>query len=242
MKNKRILAFFTALLVSFSIVGCGHDNFDGSATDSPIVTVATTTAASTQAETTVEPTETTAESATETSTKEASRLFDMDETLRSTYLCGYQLSPDLTYGMLSEYFTFDPEDVSEDGRNHHVACGLYYKGEYACTAMFYDCDRFEQITAESTVGSFVIVGKSDDKEHFDVPRISVYGVGFDDSHEKLFDALGDDYTTYNDGQRIVYNKTEDEAFYSFSFSSSGEDRLTIMMIYINPPEDSSQIN
>lgn len=96
MKKKFLIVLSCIILASPVFVGCGNNPPEASSSDSTSATLLE------QKEMT-EPE--TAEATTEPSTKENTSDFDMDKALENTYLCGVQLVPNLTWGMLGEDFS-----------------------------------------------------------------------------------------------------------------------------------------
>ncbi|HOO07258.1 MAG TPA: hypothetical protein PLH83_12355 [Ruminococcus sp.] len=101
--KKLSLTILCCMLVTFaSLSGCGHET-EGNISSGLASTTQEQTEATemTASETTMEP----SENATDSS-------FNMAETISASYVCGVQLSPDMTWGMLGSDFTVESGDFA----------------------------------------------------------------------------------------------------------------------------------
>ena len=155
----------------------------------------------------------------------------MDKALENTYLCGVQLAPDLTWGMLGEDFLVEPEGAFLSPQSGNLSCDVNYKGQYLGVITFKDCESVDHITEDSEIFGILIQNRDTDK--FDVPKISVYGVTFNDTHETLYEALGDSYTVRGLNDNVKYCEPDSKRQYDFIFNSMGEDKLVSVSI-MNP--------
>ena len=220
--KKYFILLSCILLASTVLVGCENDPPEASGSDS-------TSAALLAQEETTEPE--TIEATTEPSTNENTSGFDMDKALENTYLCGVQLAPDLTWGMLGEDFSVEPEGASLSPQSGNLSCDVNYKGQYLGVITFKDCESVDHITEDSKISGILIQNSDTDK--FDVPKISVYGVTFNDTHETLYEALGDSYTVRGLNDNVKYCEPDSKRQYDFIFSAMEEDKLVTVSI-LNP--------
>lgn len=222
MKEKFLICFSCILLASSAFVGCGNDPPEASNSDN-------TSATFQEQDETTEPE--TIEATTEPLTEESADTFDMDKALENTYLCGVQLAPNLTLGMLGESFSVDPEGAVLSPQSGNLSCDVKYKGQYLGVITFKDCESVNHITGDSEI--FGILIQNSDTDKFDVPKISVYGVTFNDTHETLYEALGDGYTVRGLNDNVKYCEPDSKRQYDFIFNPMGEDELVTISI-MNP--------
>ena len=64
----------------------------------------------------------------------------------------------------------------------------------------------------------------------DVPKISVYGVTLNDTHETLYEALGDSYTVSGFNDDVKYCEPDSKRQYDLIFSAMEEDKLVTVSI------------
>ena len=211
---KRIMAILLCLAAAAcGLTGCGHKTeITGQPADTAINNGQTETAVSGTAEATAElPTE--------------ESLFDADKALENTYLCGVQLAPGMTWGMLGEDFSVDDGDTSYSEKKDSLSCRLVYKGQYVGGISFRNCRKTEDITADSKIGYFLI--KNDDMDKFDVQKISVAGVSLNDSRGSLYSALGEPQLEYGEDKSVKYYGTDDSRIFNFAFT---DDRIQFVFI------------
>lgn len=220
MKNSILLLCSLLFLCVFA--GCGDHSLEESSSDH------TSTSFQEQEETT-EPEPIEAE--TEPFAEERADSFDMDHALEHTYLCGVQLAPDLTWGMLGEDFSVNPEGAVTSPGSEKISCDVNFKGQNMGVMIFQGCESVDQITEDTKISGILI--QNSDTDQFDVPKISVCGVTFDDTHETLYEALGDSDTVTGINDNVKYCEPDSKRHYSFIFNSMGEDRLVSVSI-MNP--------
>lgn len=218
MEKKNLIVFSCILLALSALGSCGRD-VPSESEDSTVPEIAEITEG-------IETTE-----ATETTTEESTSTFDMDKALENTYLCGVQLAPDLTWGMLGEDFSVDSGGGSYSPKSGNLSCSVNYKGQYLGVIIFKDCEVVDDITEETKIFSMLI--QNSDMDKFDVPKVTVYGVTFKDTHETLYDALGDSYTVRGLNDNVKYCEPDSKRQYDFIFSSFSEDELVSVSI-MNP--------
>lgn len=221
MKRKILSIILCAVMLSSTICSCGVDV----AMDSEKETVFDTTSAT---DTSVELTKATEEMTTEPPTKSESD-FDFEKTIESTYICGHQLSYPPTWGQLGEDFSIDPESAFSSSGLGKFACVVKYKGQYLGIFTFKGCGTVDAITADTEI-SYISIG-TENVDKFDVPKISVNGVELNDTHEILYEAVGNGYEISNDDYQIIYCDADSKRQYRFSFNALGtEDELVSVVI------------
>ncbi len=203
--KKLSLTLLCCMLVAFtSLSGCGHETEGNSSYSSASTTLEHTEATITTAsETTTE----LSENATESS-------FNMAETVYASYVCGVQLSPDMTWEMLGSDFTVEPDDSTYSEKNNALSCRLDYKGQYVGGIAFKDCKQLGDITSDSKISSFLI--KNDDMDKFDVPKIAVAGIKLNDNYEAVYTALGEPQMKFGDNESLKYYESDDGKVINFS--------------------------
>ncbi|MDE6781716.1 MAG: hypothetical protein K2J40_09695 [Ruminococcus sp.] len=223
MEKKIVGVFWAVAFFSAVLGGCDKnvpsDRQDITAPEIAETTEIIETSAATQA---------TADDTTEPTTKVQSD-FDFEKIVESTYICGQKLSYPLTWGQLGENFSLDSE-VAYASFNY-IYCYLNYMGQYLGVITFKDCKSVAQITENTQISSIDI--SDSHMEEFDVPKISVNGITFHDTHEDLYEALGDSYEISKYAGDISYSGVKYAEKYSFSFSATGEDELTSVSISFN---------
>lgn len=222
MKKNILIVMSCMLLASSAFVGCGNDPPEASNSDN-------TSATFQEQDETTEPE--TIEATTEPLTEESTDTFDMDKALENTYLCGVQLAPNLTWGMLGEDFSVDPEGASHSPKSGNLSCSVNYKGQYMGVIIFKDCEIVDNITEDSEIFSIFI--QNDDMDKFDVPKISVNGVILNDTHENLYGSLGKCCEIEDNGD-VNYHDVGSKRQYRFLSDAMGEDKLVTVIIIINP--------
>ncbi len=225
MKKKILGAFLTVAFFSSILGGCGRDALSESQ-DITVPEIAGTT----ESITTSTPMQATVDDTTEPTT-EAQSDFDFEKTLEQTYICGHQLSYPLTWGQLGENFSVEPEGAVLSPQSGNLSCDVNYKGQYLGVITFKDCESVDYITENSEI--FGILIQNSDIDKFDVPKISVYGVTLNDTHETLYEALGDSYTVRGLNDNVKYCEPDSKRQYDFIFNSMGEDKLVSVSI-MNP--------
>lgn len=202
MRKKLTYMICCAFLLSGALIGCGHETND---------TNITTTEE--KSETTED---TTAESSIEPASVENTSSFSTDKALENTYLCGVQLAPDMTWGMLGGDFAVEAEDTSYSEKNNELSCRLDYKGQYVGGISFKECKQFDDITEDSKIGYFLI--RNDDIEKFDIQKITVCDIALNDSREALYSALGEPQMEYGDDKSTKYFDADDGRVFNFAFT------------------------
>ena len=203
--KKLSLTILCCMLVAFaSLSGCGHETegniSSGSASTTQEQTEATEMTAS---ETTMEPSENVTDSS-----------FNMAETISASYVCGVQLSPDMTWGMLGSDFTVESGDFAYSEKNNALSCRLDYKGQYVGGIAFKDCKQLGDITSDSKIFYFLI--KNDDMDKFDVTKIAVAGVKLNDSYDAVYTALGEPQMKFGDNESLKYYESDDGKVIDFA--------------------------
>lgn len=219
MKFRKLALLLCSLIFITVFVGCGNNLPDENHSDN------TSTILQEQNETTDPET---IETTTESLTEENADTFDMDKTLENTYLCGVQLAPDVTWGMLGEDFSLDSEHSYSYPDSGKIICDVNYKGLYIGKFYFQGSETVEGITSDTVIESIIIDTK--DIESFDVPVISVKGLTMNSTHEELYSALGNDYEIGVDDGQIKYLENGKRQ-YLFGFRDfDGVDKLAYVLI------------
>ncbi len=218
--RKRITAMILCSLVAAGVLtGCGNGNESRSSSDNTAISTVQTEA--TEAET--------METPAEPSSEETSDRFNAAEALENTYLCGVQLAPDMTWGMLGENFSIVPEGATASPGNDKVLCDVNYKGQYIGQFIFQGCSAPEDITSDTVIRQ--IKADTDYIAGYEGPVISVYGLTLGASHEELYDVMGSDYEIGVNECQILY--TENGIMrYHFGYKALDEtDKLVLIIIY-----------
>ena len=219
MKKRSLTVLSCILLTSSIFVGCENDLPKENNSNNTSATLL-------KQEETTEPE--TIEATTEPLTKENTSDFDMDKALEKTYLCGVQLAPDLTWGMLGENFSLDPENSYSYPESGKILCDVNYKGLYIGQFFFQDCETVDGITSDTAIESIIIDTK--DIESFDIPVISVNGATLNSTREELYAALGDDHEIGVDDSQIKYLENGKRQYLFGSRDIDGVDKLAYILI------------
>ena len=208
--RKRVLAILLCSAVAAgAFTGCGQEPGLTSQTDNTAVN-------NDQTEATEHETD---EVSAELASEENSSRFNADKALENTYLCGVQLAPDMTWGMLGEDFTVETEGAVSSPGNDSVMCDVNYKGQHI--------GQF--ITGSTAIKQIKV--DTDDIESYEGPVISVYGLTLGAAHEELYDAMGSDYETGVNESQILY-KENGIMRYHFGYKALDDtDKLALIIIY-----------
>ena len=218
--RKRVLAILLCSAVAAgAFTGCGQEPGLTSQTDNTAVN-------NDQTEATEHETD---EVSAELASEENSSRFNADKALENTYLCGVQLAPDMTWGMLGENFSIVPEGATASPGTDKVLCDVNYKGQYIGQFIFQGCSAPEDITSDTVIRQ--IKADTDYIAGYEGPVISVYGLTLGASHEELYDVMGSDYEIGVNECQILY--TENGIMrYHFGYKALDEtDKLVLIIIY-----------
>lgn len=199
--RKAILAGM--MLLCGALAGCGVDPPDEVVPEITTAADVTSEAVTTDAEPT---------------TSEVNTDIDIDEVLENTYLCGFQLSGEMTWGMLENTFTADLENGLNNVKKNHWICSLYYQGYNVGSICFEDCDTADKVSSDTVIKQ-MLIKRNDDVENLGVSVLSVKGLNFGADREAVTGVFGE-------GKRVTeyfekYPCTNGKGVLTFIYTNEG---------------------
>ncbi len=213
-KRKLTCLLLCSLVFSGTLNGCGKESVSDSKSKENSEIIETT-----QSTVETDAIQTTTEIPTEIATEEQSN-FDFFKILESTYICGQQLTYPLTWGQFGDDFIIVEDGASSLTGSEKVSCLVNYKGHTLGCFSFKGCENVNDITSDTEI--YMVAIKNLDMENFEVPKIVVNGLEIYDSHDDIYNALGDDYKI-SDNEKIVTYRNEKKQQFSFGFSIPDDD-------------------
>ncbi len=126
-------------------------------------------------------------------------------------------------------FLLSRKMLSIQKKTDSLTCGVNYKGNCIGVYIYKNCKSIDDITEKTEIKNIFINKYS--SENLDISQFSVNGITIDDSHEKLFEALGNDYETGLDESQIIYRDGNSSIHFGFGKFDDSED--SIVAIYVN---------
>lgn len=183
MKNRIAAVMLSSALICAVSTGCAGGS---SPEDKSIATGASSTAE------TVETTGISVTSQTETSAEsstaaEAEKEFNFEDAVRSISICGQEINYPITLADLGDDFTIDT-DFNETWFDDFM-CTISYKGKHIGVVTYNDVDSPGKIDENTYMAGIYIATKY--YSDFDVPLITVNGIGLGGSRDKVIEEFGE---------------------------------------------------
>ena len=220
----RILSILGMSALICTAAGCSGSSSSESGSSAPQTTQAsqaTQTAGTTAAAMTES-----AEEGTKSSEK-----FDFGKAVKSITICGKEISYPITLADLGDDFTLNLDsDVTSTSYFEDYMVTVNYKGKYVGVVTYNDIDSPDKISKDTYMAGIRLTSSNADS--FDVPLITVNGIGLGDKRERVTAEFGISKLDM-DNRDMYWEVTEKERSLSFEYASPDNDTIEAIDIIWN---------